>query len=192
MPKPGRTSAAGNTLSIAGCGLEVRFNWTGDRYAHSVWDVRGPEVCLLSSLEGKLDQSWPPSPPLQQFHIEHRPTGDVALLVGMAGSAHWSASFGAGAPDGALLVQAACRSKAVMGALGSSYRAIGAAKILLDQTACAIEMTACKCLLDPGLATRLLALEDCAWGVRFAPELIECVNPHTVQWSYGISLNVDR
>jgi hypothetical protein len=76
-------------------GVRVVFFRAGDRYAHRVeaFDaVRGEWVAVWESLEGAADDVWPASPPLQQLHVEERPEGRVALLVGMAGRTHWSAA----------------------------------------------------------------------------------------------------
>lgn len=38
------------------------------------------------------DAHWPPSPPFQQLHVEDHGAGEIAMLVGMAGTSHWSAA----------------------------------------------------------------------------------------------------
>jgi hypothetical protein len=76
-------------------GVRVVFYRDGDRYAHGVevFDAgQGSWQRVWESLEGAADDVWPPSPPLQQLHIERRAEGPVALLVGMAGRTHWSAA----------------------------------------------------------------------------------------------------
>jgi len=74
-------------------GLRVVFIRQGDRYAHriEVFDAADWRPAW-ESLEGTADDVWPPSPPLQQLHVERRAEGPVALLVGMAGRTHWSAA----------------------------------------------------------------------------------------------------
>lgn len=112
--------------------LELRFRQHGDRQGHSLaWVREGQSTTMLESLEGDDQSAWPPSPPLQQLSIEQRETGDVALLVGMAGKSHWSLSVEA-LPDGALRFEAACRlspAEAQLPAharwLGSTYRIAG-------------------------------------------------------------------
>lgn len=89
--------------------LELRFHQEGDRQAHSLFWIRdGEAVPILRSLEGDDQSVWPPSPPLQQLSIEHRASGDVALLVGMAGKSHWSLSVES-LSAGRLRFEAACR-----------------------------------------------------------------------------------
>lgn len=73
--------------------LQVRFAFCEDRFGHEVWAAEGEEWRpVMSSVEGTPEQSWPASAPLQTLHVETRPEGPIALLVGMAGKCHWSAS----------------------------------------------------------------------------------------------------
>jgi anti-sigma factor RsiW len=64
----------------------------------------------------------PASPPLQSLSIEPGAAGPVALLVGMAGDAHWSLSVATEAGAAALVFDAACRAKSPPDYLGSRYR----------------------------------------------------------------------
>jgi hypothetical protein len=61
---------------------------------------------------------------LSQLHIEPRPEGrNVALLVGMAGGNHWSASVESDPASQRLTFDVACRVHGHMsGPLASSYR----------------------------------------------------------------------
>jgi hypothetical protein len=75
--------------------LRVVFFRQGDRYTHRIelFDAASSDWRpVWESLEGSADEVWPPSPPLQQLHVERRAEGPVALLVGMAGRTHWSAA----------------------------------------------------------------------------------------------------
>jgi hypothetical protein len=103
--------------------LRVEFVWRGDRFGHviSLVDADGARP-LLESVEGSLADAWPPSPPLQSLTIETRQADSrVALLVGMAGRSHWSASIEA-LPDRAeLRFDMACRHTELPAWLGSSY-----------------------------------------------------------------------
>lgn len=113
--------------------LRVEFFKSGDRYAHRLvavlLDDGGGEtvVALAESVEGASDDPWPPSPPLQSLSIEELTLDrTAALLVGMAGRSHWSASVEAEFPPrpfvGALRFQLACRISSVPDRLGSTYR----------------------------------------------------------------------
>lgn len=92
MPKPEtltlRSSAVGN-------GLVLRCERTSDRFQSTViWiDDQGTETVLLRSVEGTPNDDFPPSPPLQQMHLQEINGAPVMLAVGMAGRGHWSASI---------------------------------------------------------------------------------------------------
>ena len=78
---------------------------------------------ILESVEGTPNQNWPPSPPLQELHLESRPDGkQLALLVGMAGNSHWSMSVEFDPAAGKALFDVACRVKREPGKLASTYR----------------------------------------------------------------------
>ena len=65
-----------------------------DRHAYGISRLhRGEWRSLFSSLEGKPDEPWPVSPPMQQL-VQDPGQGSATLLgVGMAGSSHWSLSI---------------------------------------------------------------------------------------------------
>lgn len=78
---------------LEAAGLRVRFFRQSDRFAHDVWVLDGAQwICALQSVEGSPEDDWPPSPPFQSLNVERRDDRFVALLVGMAGKSHWSAS----------------------------------------------------------------------------------------------------
>ena len=120
------------SLDEQGWGLRAVFfrpQSAQDRWGHVIATV-GPSpggenvTARLVSHEGAGRDGWPLSPPLQSLAIERRPEGAVALLVGMAGQSHWSASFEALA-DRRLKIDIACRLGAGAGEsrLGSRYAA---------------------------------------------------------------------
>ena len=110
--------------ALEGGGLRIVFTRLGDRFAHTIEafiDERFRSV--LSSMEGTADEAWPPSPPFQQLHFEERPGGvRVALLVGMAGTSHWSAAVELDPATGEATFDVACRLRSVPMHLGSRYR----------------------------------------------------------------------
>lgn len=92
--------------------LEARFLRQRDRFEHQVIVVTPQgELPCLTSLEGNDQESFPPSPPLQDMSVERRVGSQVALGVGMAGSALWSLSALADAADGSLLFDWACQTR---------------------------------------------------------------------------------
>ena len=112
------------TDSVGNC-LRLEFIWRTDRYAQRISLIDAAAVIqpLLESIEGTPIDPWPPSPPLQSLTIETRPDGRcVALLLGMAGGSHWSASIEAVAGKAELIVDIACRHGANPGTLGSRYQ----------------------------------------------------------------------
>lgn len=115
------TASAG----VGAAALRVAFQWRADRFAHIISLIRsdGGIVSLLESVEGSAADHWPPSPPLQSLSIETLPEGRrAALLVGMAGQNHWSASIEVVPGEAALIFDIACRTKDRDAALGSRYR----------------------------------------------------------------------
>ncbi len=105
--------------------LRLEFTWLGDRYGQRVSQIdrSGSSQPLLESIEGTPHDAWPSSPPLQSLTIETRPNGNqVALLLGMAGRCHWSASIEAAEGQAAFIFDIACRHGENPGPLGSRYR----------------------------------------------------------------------
>ncbi len=105
-----------------GVGIRAGFRWLGDRYGHSVDAfVDGQWRTVMLSVEGDDRSNWPPSPPFQQLLIEHRATGPVGLLVGMAGKSHWSGSVEFLTDPVRLAFDIACLARQQPARLESSY-----------------------------------------------------------------------
>ncbi len=108
----------------------MRFFWQQDRYAHEI-SVRSDAIWLpvLLSVEGTPSDNWPASPPFQSLHIEQRDDGrTLALLVGMAGKSHWSASVEIDTVSQTVVFDVACRVRDCHAAwLGSTYQRPAAA-----------------------------------------------------------------
>lgn len=120
----GETSGEKPAAVLEAGDLRAVFVRRGDRFAHRI-EVRDAATQVwtiaLESDEGTDEEHWPPSPPFQQLHVEHRKEGDVVLLVGMAGRSHWSAAVDVG-PDGKTLrFDVAVRLQSVGASLGSAY-----------------------------------------------------------------------
>lgn len=98
------------------------FVWCGDRYAHRFeWNEDGQSLIGIESLEGADHEAWPASPALQQLNLQTNGSGgSCALLLGMAGKNHWSASIEARAES--LVFDIACRAQGPAQWLGSSYQ----------------------------------------------------------------------
>lgn len=128
MSSPSEATVPGSAAGeLSGGGWCVRFEHRGDRYAHEIlFGADGRQQVVYASIEGTPEDDWPASPPFQSLHFEHRPDGtQLALLVGMAGKSHWSASIELNASDRSLVFDVACRVRGSAGPLGSHYRATG-------------------------------------------------------------------
>lgn len=110
---------------LEAAGLRVRFFRSGDRYAHEVYVLEGGRwLSALVSVEGSPEEDWPASPPFQSLEIERRGGQAVALLVGMAGTSHWSASAQIDPLVPCIHFDVAARVRSAnAGPLGSAYRA---------------------------------------------------------------------
>jgi hypothetical protein len=106
-----------------GLALVLEFPRVADRWGHRLSLVSpAGELVLFRSQEGDDQASWPESPPLQCLSIEQRRKDhSVALLLGMAGGSHWSASIEPDPPRRSLVFELACRVSARPEFLGSHY-----------------------------------------------------------------------
>jgi hypothetical protein len=111
--------------------LQVEFFRRGDRVAHRLV-YRGS--LLAESIEGTPDEDWPASPPYQEVHFESTKLPEreapcpIALLVGMAGRSHWSASVAPAAAN-EIAWDVACRLHGPPAWLGAQYRFAAGASI---------------------------------------------------------------
>ncbi len=112
-----------NAVLSAGDRLQLRFARCGDRWEHAVeFREAGRTVWQLNSVEGTADDVWPASPPFQSLEMHSHPDGRTfALLVGMAGASHWSASIETDPIRERIIFDVACRIKTEPKSLGSSY-----------------------------------------------------------------------
>ena len=116
--------------------LRVRFWFCEDRYAHEVWLAVGGEwIAVLASVEGSPSEDWPASPPLQSLHFERLGMANQsALLVGMAGKSHWSASIELDPTGNCARFDIACRVRgAIKQVLASTYRAMPGVSALQER-----------------------------------------------------------
>jgi hypothetical protein len=106
--------------------LRLEFVWRNDRYGQvfSVVDESGRATPLLESADDGDIEGWPQSPPLQSLSFQALPDSRrAALLVGMAGRSHWSASIEPLPGQAAMQFDIACRVNAPRVVMGSRYRA---------------------------------------------------------------------
>lgn len=160
-------------------GLRIVFARRGDRYAHriEVWDADARAwVIALVSREGSDEETWPPSPPFQQLHLEHRKEGDVVLLVGMAGRSHWSAAVEVCPERKLLKFDVAIRIQAAPTRLGTAYDVCNAA-------------AAARITASGETATEVRRGSEIGSGFELGPDAnAQSTPPATICWKYSLGL----
>lgn len=112
-------------IEVAGESFRLNFTRRGDRLSHAILhqDGDGNTHAILQSVEGTSAEDWPASSALQNLSVEELTPGQpVALLVGMAGKSHWSASVERLHEGNGWLWDMACRVSAFPQFLGSTYQ----------------------------------------------------------------------
>ena len=181
-------------LDSTGALLRVEFVQQGDRYGHRLVavDANGLELLVLESVEGGATDVWPPSPPLQSLSVETLAEGRrAALLVGMAGRGHWSASIEAMPGAAAFAFDVACRTTGGEPALASIYRlaATSAAKLFIaaDESGIEVQCKQRKVVISPvgevAAPCAMKLLGDESFAIAPLPR-----TGTTVRWKYRIEL----
>lgn len=102
--------------------LLVAFHQERDRWSHEIATVTRDGVRpVLVSIEGSPNDNWPDSPPLQELHLENQGGRNVALMVGRAGSTHWSLSVEPCLGTESILFDFAARFQETPRWMGSTY-----------------------------------------------------------------------
>jgi hypothetical protein len=176
---------------MEGGGLRITFTRLADRFGHAIALVNGDMLTpLLESIEGQSDDAWPPSPPLQELHIEQRAGGvQVALLVGRAGRAHWSASIALDPQARRVEFDIACRTREPAARLGGGYR--------LPQTVAELTDSRARWSTSPAARLEVVAKgESLATFRADTPDQLAIAIssesgpwPRTVRWGYAITLS---
>lgn len=162
--------------------VAVEFVRRQDRFAHAVHLLRdGLWQPALISCEGDSEAAWPPSPPLQELHVEARGGLACALLVGRCGTAFWSAACEA-LPGGGIRWDVACRVQQPPGLLGSTYAPADNAPqtdaILADFAARWV-----RCADDPPTQAHLVS--GAATCLQLIPSELGPL-PATIRWQYTL------
>ncbi|NIO46547.1 MAG: hypothetical protein GTN77_07085, partial [Planctomycetales bacterium] len=160
-------------------------------------------VPLLASREGHEHDPWPPSPPLQELYFH--PAGDTptAMLVGMAGSSHWSVAVQLVQAQQALYFDVACRIKGKLperadgqnrgSPLSSVYRtlacplpeSIQAARLVLHDLAVRLATEPADPSADPE-DIQLATISTAEDTLQIVPSPGTDSSPRTVRWRYGL------
>ncbi len=161
------------------------FDRTADRWRHALEiNIGGWWQRVLESVEGNADDHWPPSPPLQSLHEMPAATGQRSVvLLGAAGTSHWSVSVTETGLPGALVREnsiafhfdVACRTPVRPHWLGSSYSPTGDAAL----SCAAAELIE---LAPTDDAAAAMAIEANHVSVR--PTIHDAPPPQTVRWQY--------
>jgi hypothetical protein len=165
---------------LEAAGLRVRFFRHADRYAHEIWLCdNGRWRPALASIEGTPEEDWPASPPFQSLDVEQREGRPLALLVGMAGASHWSASVQIDPLEPCLHFDVAARVRGLRtGPLGSAYRAAPDWSDA-DPDGCPLAIE-----LSSGPAPALVEREGPV--VRIAVAASTDPAPRTIRWAYRL------
>jgi hypothetical protein len=177
--------AAGNVLCLT-------LHWHVDRWHHEIlWSPPGQSpMARWSSREGTADDDWPPSPPMQEisFGSVDRRQGGIALLLGRAGSSHWSAALELSDDPLQLVVDVACRISQSPQAIGSGYRLVCGPE--MEATVAPFELTlrAGACLRASASTGNLNVCRGQETEVAFTPNLT--APPATIRWTYQFRVAV--
>lgn len=163
-----------------GLEMELSFDWRGDRWGHTLTltPPGGGVLVLVASEEGTPEQVWPPSPPLQALDRQTLADGrPVALLVGMAGRSHWSASVELDFVREAIRFDLACRHAGQPGWIGSTCRLTEAGLAHLMVSAL------------PGTRIEVARTPQAGWAGQFRAWPVEIpAQAGTVRWGYELRL----
>jgi hypothetical protein len=183
---------AAKTQTLDAGHLRVEFVRQADRWMHAIGILQnGNFIRLLESVEGKPDDVWPVSPPLQELHFEQRPGMRVALLVGHGERNHWAASVEANAEENLLRFDVAARvpDAGALGLFCSSYRSVVGPPSVGDYKSNVAKFHDCTWIvgsdqlrIDSRERTRLN--NDGDGGVVIEPCDYEMDLPMTVRWQY--------
>ncbi len=179
-----------NRVVVLGEGaMRIAYQQQGDRFGHHIVIAKKSGlITLLESVEGAPDGPWPESPPLQELEVEPRGDQEVALLVGMAGASHWSASVEVDTDQ--LRFDIACRTRDTATCLGSTYLVVNARLLPRPNGTVLIqshdEKTTVELTPHDDFSTRFKLLGD--GRLWIGPDVEIDKTPTTVRWQYSLRL----
>ncbi len=170
--------------------LRIVFQQRGDRFGHRI-AIANPSglITLLESVESAAEVAWPHSPPLQELEVEPRGGNQkVSLLVGMAGTSHWSASVEVDANS--LRFDIACRTRDATARLGSTYLVADGILAQQDHGTVLIQTrdarVAVKLSSHADVSTQFILLDNRRLWI--GPDVEIDKTPTTVRWKYSLCL----
>lgn len=190
-------------LGLAGTGLRLEFERLGDRWTHRMVRVGSEHFAqvFLTAIEGTAEDRWPASPPFQELVLDRQPDrspsqGDCdwqkvrarAMLLGRAGSGHWSASFELFAAPIRLAIDVACRIATHPEFVGSTYRCD------LRNSPIATTSSSIVLLQDGHASVTLSSALGSIRGIASDSSLLELIPgtpilPGTIRWRYLVSFD---
>ena len=178
------------TGSTCGQRLRISFPQYDDRLAHTIGVLDGQRLIpVFASHEGTADEQWPASPVFQEIQVNGQAgISQVALLVGMAGSSHWSASVEVSTTSAKISFDVACRFKSEPTQLISTYRTMTSATIV-DLHEALIDISEHPlCVQNEPVdgVQSILRVTKCGLCVDVA--LASSSYPRTIRWKYSISV----
>lgn len=111
-------------IILTGGGLQVRFQFVGDRFVHTIAAFDDERLTpLAASIEGAPEEEWPASPAIQEVNTQHPGENPLAMLMGQTVQGYWSVTIELNPATGRAEFDVACRVKSAP-TLGSSYRTV--------------------------------------------------------------------
>ena len=154
----------------------------------------GQNHALLISVEGTSEESWPPSPPLQEVSHHENGVQPALLSVGMAGKSHWSASFSIEPPHG-LFAELACLVKSDQSShdarfIGSTYEMPDPLRpLLLDDGSVEIQLPNQRVRIEPASGANWDSrLELQGHRLAIVPAAQDQQPRQSIRWGYRIRL----
>jgi hypothetical protein len=181
-------SQPGANTIVAGSGaqrLRVSFAERLGQFVGSVWLEESRQAWeLLRELQLE-DQIWPASPPWQELHVHEQHGFRALMLVGRAGTSHWSMAVSADDAQRAIVFDVACRLRSTPRFLGTTYALIAPAKAIGEGVEIGSKDEPARVLVKPlAIDNGLSAMPDLHQGTLVVRPLQTIELPATIRWKY--------
>jgi len=178
---------------LSGGGLQIRFQFVDDRFAHKIAAVDGERIVpLAASCEGTPQEEWPASPALQEINTQSPGERPMAMLMGQTVQGYWSVTVELDPQTGQAVFDVACRVKSAP-RLTSGYRTVvapttrptGSLELSLGEISVEIETLPTPVVAGlPDLEAAELTVDGEGW--RISPRNLPHEYPETVRWRYAV------